>query len=80
MTKPKGYKVVKTWKNLPVYGCSECDFETMKEDMMKNHVKAVHRRPKPPKVKPTPPPIKRDRFGVPIRESVVPPMKKSKED
>ena len=74
MTKSKGYKIVKKWHKLPVYGCSECDFETMKIPVIESHVESVHRRKVVTRervVKPT-----LDRFGVPIRDQVTAPMKK----
>ncbi len=61
----KGYKVVKKWKKLPVYGCNSCSFETMKEDVMQLHVKTVHVK-RASNFKPKEPEPQRDRFGCPV--------------
>lgn len=73
MAKSKGYKIVKVWKKLPVYGCSQCSFETMKEGAIKDHVAMVHgaRRVSADKQR-------SDRFGVPVRTQIETPMKKGR--
>jgi hypothetical protein len=75
----KGYKVVKKWRKLPVYGCSACNFETMNEDAMKLHVRTVHvKRPK--NFKPPQPEPMRDRFGCPVSRVSVDYVKKEESD
>lgn len=74
MSKTKGYKIVKRWHKLPVYGCNECSFETMKIPVIENHVASVHRKKKVKREKVIV--EKLDRFGVPIRDQVIAPMKK----
>ena len=71
MARSKGYKIVKKWKRLPVYGCNSCSFESMKEEVLKNHVAMVHKRRRPVENK-----QQFDRFGVPIRTQIEAPMKK----
>ncbi len=66
----KGYKIVKKWKKLPVYGCSSCSFESMNEDVMRNHVKTVHVKRRAGFKPPTPAPA-RDRFGCPVQRNIV---------
>lgn len=74
----KGYKVVRKWKKLPVYGCSKCSFESMREVAVIKHVNSVHRRSTA--VREAVVKERRDRFGVPIREAVVAPMQKDMEE
>lgn len=74
MTKSKGYKIIKKWHKLPVYGCNDCDFETMKVHVIENHVALVHRRKIAKRTKVVQ--EKLDRYGVPVREQITSPMKK----
>lgn len=74
----KGYKIVRKWKKLPVFGCSKCSFESMKEDAVIKHVNSVHKRSQ--FTRDAVAKERLDRFGVPIREAVVAPMQKDMEE
>ncbi len=42
----KGFEVGK-WKGLPQFSCKKCNFDTLDEDAMHEHIKDVHTPPKP---------------------------------
>ena len=63
--KKKGY-TVSSWKGITKYNCDYCAFDSLNENVIKDHIQKVHAEPKKPE--PVKIPLK-DRFGNPVVDS-----------